>query len=535
MPTFFTRSNYRRRRRFSVPSKVSGTTYNVSLSEGAIASDGALWTPARLSSLLGWWKADSLGLSDGTAVASWTDSSDYTHDAVQSNAGLRPVCKTNILNGLPVVRFTAASGHGLELTNLGTDLSGDDTHSWFIVSKPSDLSGYPVFITYPVGSTWSYLIEYNNDGDIFWGAGSGNGWYRCFDANFDTATFSLISLVKTASNAFGMWKYGTQIANGFNGPNGAVASTTSMSGNMLMGGYFSTSFGMQGDIAEIVCCSSALSTSERQNVEGYLAWKWGLQSQLPTDHPYYGLAPYLWSTVLRASGPCSDGIKGGDSEATTLRAVGSLTDGVLSGDTLIGYGRFPRSIGDGAVGSDTCVGYGIFPKSSTETAILSDAISGVLRIPAALTDGVKAGDSESSVLYAVGNWSEGSKVSDTSIGNLLIGLSVSDGAVGSDSEAIVMALSASISEGAVASDAETLNQRLAAAWNEGSVAGDLWQRTPSICEYWVHAIQVKSANSVRIDSGTGTITVNANMTRIDLDGDETIEPDQGNERIEVEG
>ena len=26
--------------------------------------------------------------------------------------------------------------------------------------------------------------------------------------------------------------------------------------------------------------------SNRQIVEGYLAWKWGLQTSLPSDHPY---------------------------------------------------------------------------------------------------------------------------------------------------------------------------------------------------------------------------------------------------------
>jgi hypothetical protein len=30
---------------------------------------------------------------------------------------------------------------------------------------------------------------------------------------------------------------------------------------------------------------------EQKKVEGYLMWKWGMQSKLPTNHTYYGAAP----------------------------------------------------------------------------------------------------------------------------------------------------------------------------------------------------------------------------------------------------
>ena len=30
---------------------------------------------------------------------------------------------------------------------------------------------------------------------------------------------------------------------------------------------------------------------DRQQLEGYLAWKWGLEANLPVDHPYKNAAP----------------------------------------------------------------------------------------------------------------------------------------------------------------------------------------------------------------------------------------------------
>jgi hypothetical protein len=42
-----------------------------------------------------------------------------------------------------------------------------------------------------------------------------------------------------------------------------------------------------GNISEILVFNTGLSNADRQTIEGYLAWKWGLQANLPTSHPYY--------------------------------------------------------------------------------------------------------------------------------------------------------------------------------------------------------------------------------------------------------
>ena len=41
-----------------------------------------------------------------------------------------------------------------------------------------------------------------------------------------------------------------------------------------------------GTISEIMIFNTRLSITDRQAVEGYLAWKWGLNGSLPTTHPY---------------------------------------------------------------------------------------------------------------------------------------------------------------------------------------------------------------------------------------------------------
>jgi hypothetical protein len=75
--------------------------------------------------------------------------------------------------------------------------------------------------------------------------------------------------------------------------NGTSGSTVSSSGNFGYSNYeVGGSFGeenlvpLNGFIGELIHFNTALTTSQRQQVEGYLAWKWSLQNNLPANHPY---------------------------------------------------------------------------------------------------------------------------------------------------------------------------------------------------------------------------------------------------------
>jgi hypothetical protein len=77
--------------------------------------------------------------------------------------------------------------------------------------------------------------------------------------------------------------------------NGSITATNSISGGgqtldtiltwTISGG------GFIGYIGEIVSYECGVSDADQQQVEGYLAWKWGLQSQLPMSHPYMHVPP----------------------------------------------------------------------------------------------------------------------------------------------------------------------------------------------------------------------------------------------------
>lgn len=50
----------------------------------------------------------------------------------------------------------------------------------------------------------------------------------------------------------------------------------------------------QGYVYEMIIYNTALTTTQRQNIEGYLAWKWGLQGSL-INHPYSSAPPLQYT------------------------------------------------------------------------------------------------------------------------------------------------------------------------------------------------------------------------------------------------
>lgn len=47
----------------------------------------------------------------------------------------------------------------------------------------------------------------------------------------------------------------------------------------------------QGYVYEMIIYSNRLTDTQRQTIEGYLAWKWGIQASLPAGHLYKSAAP----------------------------------------------------------------------------------------------------------------------------------------------------------------------------------------------------------------------------------------------------
>jgi hypothetical protein len=223
------------------------------------------FSPDDLAGLEGWWKADSLVLADGDPVATWTDSSGNGRDATQGTASLRPTYRTNVVNGLPIVRGDE-SDDSLVLPDF---LTGFTAGTLFWVAKvgadpPGGDNSAPALFFGSHGSDehWPWT-----DGNIYYGFGS-------------TVRHTVGDLATSLADAFRVWANISAASDWRVYLNGSLEFSTIT--NTVGFGTTPTMFRagtgarFRGDVAEILVYSRALSDTERQQVEDYLMDKYGL-------------------------------------------------------------------------------------------------------------------------------------------------------------------------------------------------------------------------------------------------------------------
>lgn len=228
-----------------------------------------------------------------TGLGFWIDAADTTSFTESGGSVLQLTDKSTGTNLNP----TASAFQRVQTFNtnypsfFGASAGGNGvlgTVSSFTLSNPSTI--FAVYQnTATVGDlTYPYIFNMTNGTDrayawvnnptplvlrISAGVGSGGA-----STSVNTSVSQVTSLVINSTQQFAY-------------QNGTLASTNSLTGASLtapltIGGHI-TNNRWTGYIAEVIIYNAALTAAQRQQVEGYLAWKWGLNTSLPTTHPYY--------------------------------------------------------------------------------------------------------------------------------------------------------------------------------------------------------------------------------------------------------
>ena len=248
------------------------------------------WTPSLVSSTMLLWLDASdrtTVITSGSNVTQWSDKSGAGNHMTQGVAANQPILCTSVLNGLNVINFGVSSfmqNTGIAVPRAYTIFGVGYTNASYTVSI------YNVF-TRMVSSIVDTVLFFGAFGNInadFTGSTTWNdAAYNYPYVNVDS--WSIKGMTNTGAGT-GQTSYvnGTpQIAKTGNN----VATT-----GLYLGCFNNVQF-WNGPMAEILIYNGVLSTNDRQAVEGYLAWKWGLQSFLPSGHPYQFLAINSASTL----------------------------------------------------------------------------------------------------------------------------------------------------------------------------------------------------------------------------------------------
>jgi len=225
---------------------------------------GGGFSPTDIPGLKLWLKADSLSLSDGDPVGTWSDSSGNGNDGTQSTGSNKPTYKTAIQNGKPIIRFNSAFLNYLTFPDF---LSAMTAGQVFIVVKANadnHANGLWDMGDPTNGNTGSWYPW--DDGTIYEGWGTSS---RKTTGNPTTAldAFVLYS-VASASGNFTTYINGVQFYT--TGTNTTSWPTAPILGRNSESTYF------PGDIGEVIIYNSVLSTANRQSVETYLNGRWAI-------------------------------------------------------------------------------------------------------------------------------------------------------------------------------------------------------------------------------------------------------------------
>lgn len=268
------------------------------------------------------------GLSDGDKVASWTDESGNGNHFTQGNDSIRPIYKTGIIQGLPVVRFSFASLTELAIPN-GL-LSGASAGEIFMVL---DLAADPPATG--VGGIWRWGSSTDHypyvDGVIYVGFGSSTR-YTCGNPTTDLASPHVMNIAAQS----GAWALRLNNSVFFNSGTNTVSFLTSgkQMGRSAGGGNY-----MNGDIAEILVYDTVLSSGDRDLVYDYLDAKW---INPPADIPEAS-GTVTAQGSLSAVGHVTPKASGQVAAVGQLSATGHITSeasGIVSGEgslTAVGH------------------------------------------------------------------------------------------------------------------------------------------------------------------------------------------------------
>lgn len=229
------------------------------------------------------WLRASSGVSTDSGslplVNSWQDISNSGNNAFAAGSG-RPLLNDNSLNGFPTISFDGStqscSFPSLSLPgNLGYGIS------LFVVARPRSLEAGSCILNLhdSTGKTISLEVAASGSyGQL--GIYNGTNWTYAQSINpLSENHYQLLEAIQTVSPS----STGTFYVNG---ASGSASGMTAVSNVIWNGGALgcANSGGnyFQGDIAEAILFPTALTDSQRQNIEAYLIQKYQLLSLIPS-------------------------------------------------------------------------------------------------------------------------------------------------------------------------------------------------------------------------------------------------------------
>jgi hypothetical protein len=226
----------------------------------------------------------TLTLSASNTVTAWTEKSGANRTVTTNSAG---VYNATAMNGRPGVTFSSGS-----YMTSSTAATLGNNYTVFVVfnaTSPGPVSlNVPIFVGSSASGLW---LTYRGDFQVY-------QYRREGGSHITNSTYTTINIpVIMTGFASSSIPQQTVFLNGYSGDlvSSAAASNVGATTIYIPGGepyWGGPANGMfNGVISEVLIFSNALTTTQRQTIEGYLSTKWGISVRvkppvLPATHPF---------------------------------------------------------------------------------------------------------------------------------------------------------------------------------------------------------------------------------------------------------
>jgi hypothetical protein len=207
-----------------------------------------------------------------------------------SAASSQPTYVTNGLNGLGTLAFNGSQGLSAGSVTAGKLLGTTGASAIFCVFSISNNTQSSCPISWDDSSyTYRFMITWESGvifdlGDSSAGIANRRITIPSSSITFANNTYYLVSFWQSGGVAILNVNGGLYTVTTSSGFTGNIPTSTSRTFNV--GTYINSSgYNMKGNTAEIIVYNTNIP-SNFQQVEGYLAHKWGLAESLPSTHPF---------------------------------------------------------------------------------------------------------------------------------------------------------------------------------------------------------------------------------------------------------
>lgn len=224
----------------------------IGASRAAITGSGGVVSPDDVSGLTHWYDASEITASDGDSIGTWADQ-EGSADLTQSTSSKQPTYQTSVQNGNAIVRFDGTD----DLLTVSFSALSQANHVFIVCDHDSDSSN-------------SFDSDDSNNRHAL-GADGSSQWLlfagsTITDNSYATGFELLTGLFNGANSTLRI--DGSQTASGDAGSDGL--------GGITVGAQQGDQNHADTDIGEVLVYNTELPTNDRDDIEEYLADKWGI-------------------------------------------------------------------------------------------------------------------------------------------------------------------------------------------------------------------------------------------------------------------